>query len=136
MNRIISVKQFYLTHKYDPNRCYHSGSVWTWKWWQWRGTPHYPKFQHCRSLVIRLLNVISRTLVEGSYRSEEMQLVYYIAQVDLTGRNRWKLFLTNCSHYKVTFIFNNYRHRKMKSASRVHFMQNPLGKAWIHLLSP
>ena len=46
-------------------RCFHSGREWTWDRWQWRGTPHSPKLQHYCSLTIRLLNIISRTLVEG-----------------------------------------------------------------------
>ena len=28
-------------------RCYHSGSEWTWEWWQWKGTPHSPKLIIC-----------------------------------------------------------------------------------------
>ena len=27
----LNVKQFYLTHRWDPIRCYHSGSEWTWE---------------------------------------------------------------------------------------------------------
>ena len=46
-------------------RCYHSGPEWTWEQWQWRGTPHSPKLQHCWNLTIRLFSVISRTLVRG-----------------------------------------------------------------------
>ena len=33
--------------------------------WLWRGTPHFPKLQHYWSLLSRLFNVISRTLVGG-----------------------------------------------------------------------
>ena len=46
-------------------RCYHSGPEWTWEQWQWRGTPHSPKLQHCWNLTIRLFSVISRRLVRG-----------------------------------------------------------------------
>ena len=46
-------------------RCYSSEPGLTWKRWQWRGTPHSPKLQYYLSLSIRLLSVISRTLVAG-----------------------------------------------------------------------
>ena len=36
---------------------------WTWEQWQWRGTPHSPKLQHCWNPTIRLVRVISRTLI-------------------------------------------------------------------------
>ena len=56
------------------------GPEWTWKWWQWRGTRHSLKLQHYWSLTIRLLCVISRTLVgRGSYPSAELQSVYSTA---------------------------------------------------------
>ena len=61
----LNVKQFYLIHRQDPVRCYHSGLEWTWERWQWRGTQHFPKLQHYWNLIIRLLSVISRTLTEG-----------------------------------------------------------------------
>ena len=35
----LNVKEFYLTHRQGPIRCYHSRSEWTWECWQWRGTP-------------------------------------------------------------------------------------------------
>ena len=44
-------------------RCYHCGAEWIRERWQWRGTPHSPKLQHCWNLTIRLFSVISRTLV-------------------------------------------------------------------------
>ena len=43
--------------------CYHSETEWTRERWQWRGTPHSPKLKHYWSLTIRLVRVISRTLV-------------------------------------------------------------------------
>ena len=55
---------FYLTHRQDPIRCYHSRSEWTWEQWQWMSTPHSPKLQGW-SLVIRLFNVISRNSLSG-----------------------------------------------------------------------
>ena len=56
----LNVKQFYLTHRLDSFRCYHFGPKWTWEPWQWKGTPHSPKFQHYWSLTIRLFSVTSR----------------------------------------------------------------------------
>ena len=61
--RCLNAKQFYLTHRKDPIRCYHSGPEWTWEQWQWRVTPHSPKLQHYCNLTIRLFSFISRTLV-------------------------------------------------------------------------
>ena len=59
---------FYLTHRQDLIRCYHSGSEKTWQWWPWRGTLYSPKLQHLWSLTLRLFIVITRTLVEGVLR--------------------------------------------------------------------
>ena len=42
---------------------YHFTPEWTWKWWQWRSSPHSPKPQHYWSLAIRLFSVIFRTLI-------------------------------------------------------------------------
>ena len=97
---------FYLTHRQEPIRCYHSWPEYIWKWWQWGVTSHSPKLQHHRSLTIRFFSVISRTLVGGgltplqrwsqciqqphptepqdrrdwgSYPSAEMQSVYFTA---------------------------------------------------------
>ena len=36
-----------------------------WRRWQWRGTPHSPKLQYYWKLIIRLLTVLSCTLVWG-----------------------------------------------------------------------
>ena len=38
---------------------------WTWKRRQWKGTLHSPTLQHYWSLIIRLYNVIIRTIVQG-----------------------------------------------------------------------
>ena len=59
----LNVKQFKLTHRQDPFRCYHSGTDRAWKWWQWRCTPYSPKLQHYWNFSIRLFSVISETLV-------------------------------------------------------------------------
>ena len=47
---------------FNPIRCYHTGTEWTWEQWQWRGTLYSPKLQHHWSLTIRSFSVISRTL--------------------------------------------------------------------------
>ena len=67
---------FYLTHRWDPIRCFHSASEWIWKQWQWIGTLNSQTLQDW-SLTIRLFSVIIRTLL-GGYLSVEMQLVYSI----------------------------------------------------------
>ena len=76
-----NVKQFYLTHRWDPIRCCHSESEWTWEQWHWRGTPQSSKLQDW-SLSIRWFNIISWILVSGGYPSVEMQLVYSTALAD------------------------------------------------------
>ena len=55
---------FYLIYRWNPKGYYHSRSKWTWKWWQWKGTPHSPKVQDW-NLTIRSYSVISKTLVWG-----------------------------------------------------------------------
>ena len=60
----LNVKQFYLTHWYDPSRCYHSSPEWAWEQSQWRTTMQSPNLQDW-SLSIRGFNVISRTLIGG-----------------------------------------------------------------------
>ena len=44
-------------------RCYHSGLVWSWERWQWRGTLHSRKLHHNWSQNFRSFSVISRELV-------------------------------------------------------------------------
>ena len=76
----LNVKYFYLTHTYNPIRCYYSKSEWTWEQWQCWGTRHSPKLQHYWSLkAIRLFSVITRTLIGRGYPSVEMKLVYSTA---------------------------------------------------------
>ena len=55
---------FYLIHRYDPIRYYHTRSEWTREQRQRRGTLHSLNLQGW-ILVIKLFNVISRTLVGG-----------------------------------------------------------------------
>ena len=72
---------------------------WTWEQWQWRSTPHSPKLQNYWNLTIRLLNVISRTLVVGgSYSSVEKQLVYSTAPAD------WATCLSNISSFMHLWV--------------------------------
>ena len=53
----------YLTHRWDPNRCYHSGSEWSWGVMAMKGfTPHSPGLQKPRHQM--QFNVIPRTLNE------------------------------------------------------------------------
>ena len=57
--------QSYLTDRYGPIRRYHTGPGWTWKLWQWRGTPHSLKLQRYWNLTMRLFSVISGTPIGG-----------------------------------------------------------------------
>ena len=86
INHSLNIKQFYLTHRWDPIRCYHSSSEWTRELWQWSSTLHSPNLQPYCSLIIRLLSVISRKLVVGVTPSAEKQSVYSIVT---TGRLCW-----------------------------------------------
>ena len=59
---------FYLTHRWDPIWCYHSGSEWLRKQWQWRGAPHSTNLQGW-NLTIRWFKVINRACIwEGVTR--------------------------------------------------------------------
>ena len=68
----LDVKQFYLTHTYDPIRCNNSRPEWIWEQWQWRDTSYFLNLQHYWSLTIRLCNDISKTLIGGVYSSTEI----------------------------------------------------------------
>ena len=82
-------------------RCYHSGPEWTWERWQWRGTPHSPKLQHCWNLTIRLFSVISRALVGGGLiplqRSSRC-----ILQPQPTGQGNGRIFIWPLSRLDLT----------------------------------
>ena len=57
--------------------------------WQWRGTPHSPKLQHCWNLTIRLFSVISRTLVMGGGLTPLQRCCQCILQPQLTGQSTY-----------------------------------------------
>ena len=72
--------QFYLIHRQEPIRCYHSGPEWTKIFLDFAGSLHSPKLQHYWNSSIRLFSDISRTLVWGVFSpSAEMQSVYSAA---------------------------------------------------------
>ena len=49
---LIIFNQNYLIYLiWDQNRYFHFGSEWTWKYWKWKGTLHFPELQN-RSLTI------------------------------------------------------------------------------------
>ena len=83
---------------FEPIRGYHSGSEWTWEWWQWRSNPHSPKLQHCWNLSNRLFSVISRTLVGGGVLplSREAVGVFYSPS---RLRSHMSVKLTICRGY-------------------------------------
>ena len=77
----LNVKQFYLTHRSKTIRCYHSGPGWAWEQWQLRSTQHSLKLLHYWNLLIKLFNVISRTLVGWeSFPSAEMHQYILLPQ--------------------------------------------------------
>ena len=95
----LNIKQFYLTHRYDPIKWYHSGLEWTWEQWQWTGTWHSPKLQHYWNLTIRLFRVISGHSLEWeSYSSAEVQLVYSTAPTE------WAIDMCRCRTYQKEAI--------------------------------
>ena len=101
----LNVKQFYLTHRSDPIRCYHSWPEWTWEQWQWKGTLH-----SC-SLTIRLFSVISRTLVVGlgrerSYPTAEKQSVYSTNQPTGSSKVRLDIHRTQNSKTNLLYLFS------------------------------
>ena len=59
-------RQFYLTQRLGPFRCYHSGPLRQLVQCQWRVPSDSPKLQDW-SLTIRLFDVISRTLVMAGF---------------------------------------------------------------------
>ena len=84
----LNVKPFYLIHRYDPIRCYHSGTELTWVQWQWKGTQHSPNLQGWR-LAIRWFNTIYRTLLGGLLpRWRDAVGVFYIPSQ--LGFNVWR----------------------------------------------
>ena len=79
----LNVKQFYLTHGWDPIRCYDSGPEWTQEQWEWKSTPHSPKLKDW-NLTIWLHTVTSWTFNSGmSHPSAGMQSVYSTAPASL-----------------------------------------------------
>ena len=77
----LNVKQFYLTHRWDSIRCYHSESGKTGEGWQSRGTQYSPQLQHYWIITIRLFSVIFRTLIVGVCHPP--QSVYSTVPADL-----------------------------------------------------
>ena len=108
----LNVKQFYLTHWYNPIRCYHCRSEWIWEQWQWRGTLHSPKLQHYWSLTIRLFNAISRTFIWEVLPlcRDAVRVLYSPKWLGFViTRPNWKLYF----HTVTAFIYR-------KVASKMH----------------
>ena len=106
----LNVKQFYLTHRLDTIRCYHSWPEWTWTQWQWRSTLHSIEHQHYWNLTIRLFNFISRTLVgKGEfYPSAKMLSVYSTAPADWAYDTRVnQIFCYISVHDSLRCIYHN-----------------------------
>ena len=52
------LRKNFLTHWMVVEPSNKSKIEWTWERWQWRGTPHSPKFLHYWNLTIRLFSVM------------------------------------------------------------------------------
>ena len=60
----LNVKEFHLTHRWEPISCYHTWPEWTWERWQWRDTLHSPKFQGLfRRLLESHYQIVWRSLI-------------------------------------------------------------------------
>ena len=95
----LNIKQFYSTDKWDSVRCYHFRSEWTWKQWQWRGTPHSSKLQYLVSYPRHTLGGFTPLL-----RSSQC-----IIQPQLTGWKRgWEL--VSVTYVKANLVPNEYAH--------------------------
>ena len=108
-------------------RCYHSGPEWTWERWQWRGTRHSPKLQHCWNLTIRLFSVISRTLVSGGGLTPLQRSSQYILQPQSTGQTPTLVQSRPGSNGTVLFIFSELGPRYLMQSKT----QTPLQKIYI-----
>ena len=91
--------------------CYDYGPEWTWERWQWRGTPHSQRLQHCWNFTIRLFTVLSRTLMGGSYPSAAKQSVYSSAPADWA---KGCLLIGNYTRILCTFWTNQRNRKKQK----------------------
>ena len=78
------------------------------------GTPHSPKLQHLLDIDIRLLSVISKTLVRqgDSCRSAERQSVCPAAPAN------WLIFCV--LHSQLNFFLNRYTRAIHKSVRKRH----------------
>ena len=75
-------KHFYMTHKLDPIRCYHSRV--DQRAMAMKEYSAFPKLQYYYSLTIRLFNVKSRTLI-GRNLTPQQRCSQYILQPQPTG---------------------------------------------------
>ena len=100
--RFSVITQFYLTHRLDPIRCYHSGLEYTWERGQWWVTPHSPKLQHYWSLTTKSFLVISRTHVRGVLLlcRDEVSVFCSPGWLSLLGN----VFILFYRHNKLSFI--------------------------------
>ena len=126
----LNMKQFYLTHREGPIRNCISGPEWTWEQWHWKANLHSPKFQHYRSLTIRLFNIIPRTLIERRVLPQHLQRCSgCILQSQPNGCPRGVMVKAmNCGIVVREFV--------LQSRYYVHFRANTLGKGMNPLILP
>ena len=102
----IIFKLIYLTHRWDLNRGYHSGSEWTWESWQWRNSTLFPYLQNwSRCSLVSYSGHHFWWWWWGSYSSiEDIVSVY---QVSLTEQlNQLKSFVIDCFFNLEFWLFN------------------------------
>ena len=78
---MLSIYELWTFYEHFTYSCmamlHYYSSVWTWKRWQWRNTPHFHNFQHYWSLTIGLFWVISRTLIGGVLPLESNAIIVF-----------------------------------------------------------
>ena len=98
----LNIKQFYLTYRYDPIRCNHSGSEWTWEQWQWRSTQYSSKLQDWRLTIISF-SAMSRILIEVAVLTPLQRCSQHILQPQPPGQATQRL---SDEHFKSIVIFS------------------------------
>ena len=102
------IVQFYLTHRYDPIRYYHSELKWTWDRWKSRGTLHSKKLsitEHTPSDC--LVSYPGHSLACGSYFfcRGAVGVFYSHNRLDMFSlsfsRYNWTRRIQKCNHWYV-----------------------------------
>ena len=95
----LNVKHFYLTHRWDPIRCYHSGSERTREQWQWRSItqPHYP--WHSLKVGSSPLQRCSQCILQSPRIACSMIYIYSDKNYFVSGTNLLQFRQSSSSGY-------------------------------------